>query len=88
MLTDRRITVSWSAVTSATSYVVYQSTTSPTSGFSIVVSGVTATSWSTDTLKKGTYWYAIAAVVGSPNWVSSMSPPTPPRTIDANPRCS
>ena len=86
--TDRTITVSWSSVEHATSYVVYQSTTSATSGYSVVATDVTTTSWLTATLKKGTYWYAVASVVGSSSWISSMSAPTQARTIDANPRCS
>jgi len=84
----RVITVSWSSVEHATSYVVYQSTTSATSGYSVVASDVTTTSWLTATLKKGTYWYAVASVVGSSSWISSMSAPTQARTIDANPRCA
>ena len=84
----RVITVSWSSVEHATSYVVYQSTTSATSGYSVAATDVTTTSWLTATLKKGTYWYAVAAVVGSSSWISAMSAPTEARTIDANPRCS
>jgi hypothetical protein len=87
-LATRVIAVSWSSVEHATSYVVYQSTTSATSGYSVVATDVTTTAWLTATLKKGTYWYAVASVVGSPGWTSSMSAPTQARAIDANPRCS
>ena len=86
-LVARVITVSWSTVEHASSYVVYQSTTSATTGYSVVATDVTTTSWITATLKKGTYWYAVAAVVGSSAWTSPMSAPTQARTIDANPRC-
>lgn len=86
-LTDRTITVTWSEVSHATSYVVYESTTSATAGFSAVATDVTATTWTTATLKKATYWYAVAAVVGSSAWLSPMSSATAPRTIGGTPRC-
>lgn len=84
----RVVDVSWSAVDYATSYVVYQSTTSATAGFSVVASDVTSTNWLSPPLKKGTYWYAVAAVAGAPTWISLMSDPTEARTITTNPRCT
>jgi hypothetical protein len=87
-LTDRSITVTWNAVSDATSYVVYESTTSATGGFSAVATDLTATSWTSGTLKKETYWYAVAVVVGSSTWISPMSAATAARTIATTPRCS
>lgn len=84
----RAVIVSWSSVSYARSYVVYQSTTSAMSGFTPVATDVTTTTWITATLKKGTYWYAVAAVAGSPTWTSSMSSPTQARTITTNQRCT
>jgi hypothetical protein len=85
---DRTITVSWTSVAHATSYTVYESTTSATAGFSAVATGVTGTSWTTGTLKKGTYWYTVAVVVGPSTWTSPMSAPTPGRTIGTSTRCA
>lgn len=85
--TDRSITVSWSPVEHATSYVVYRSTTSATSGFGEVATGITTTTWTDTALKKGTYWYAVAAVAGSPTWISPLSDPSAERTIGTTPRC-
>jgi hypothetical protein len=86
--TDRTITVSWSSVSHATSYVVYRSTTSATAGFSEAATGITTTTWTDIALKKGTYWYAVATVAGSSTWISPMSDPSAARTIGATPRCS
>lgn len=83
----RVIALSWTPVEPATSYVVYQSTTSSTSGFSVVATGVTATAWISATLKKATYWYAVATVAGAPTWASPMSPPSNAVVIGTNPRC-
>lgn len=87
-LLTRVVDLSWSPVDHATSYVVYQSTTSATSGFAVVATDVTTTTWVTAPLKKGTYWYAVAAATGSPAWLSPMSDPTEARTITNNPRCT
>lgn len=84
---DRSIIVSWSPADHATSYVVYRSTTSATSGFGEVATGITTTTWTDTALKKGTYWYTVAAVAGSPTWISPMSDPSAGRTIGTTPRC-
>lgn len=76
----RTITVSWTAVTHA-SYTIYQSTTSATTGYSAVATGVSTTSWTSGTLTANkTYWYEAAAVIGT-NWTSPNSSPTTGRTI-------
>jgi hypothetical protein len=73
------VKVTWSPVAGAT-YTVYQSTTSATSGYSAVASGLSATSWTSGTLSGGTYWYEVAAQMGS-NWASSRSAATAARNI-------
>ncbi|MDX6274916.1 MAG: hypothetical protein QOJ92_2126 [Frankiales bacterium] len=86
---SQKVTVAWTAVTRATSYTVFQSTTSASSGFSVAASGVTATTWTSATLTSGrTYWYQVSASVGS-NWVSPNSASTTGRQIRSSvPNCS
>lgn len=74
------VTVSWAAVTHASSYTVYDSTTSQSTGYSVIAAGVTSTSWTSGTLANGTYWFEVVAVVGN-NWTSPNSLPTASRTI-------
>lgn len=74
------IGVSWSAVARATSYTVYRSTTSATSGFSVLASGVAATSYTTAALLPGTYWFEVESDLNS-TWKGAPSTATAPRTI-------
>jgi hypothetical protein len=74
------VMVSWDDVAQATSYSVYQSTTSPSSGFVEDVTGVVGTSWTSPALASGTYWFEVADDVGT-NWSSSSSSATLPVTI-------
>jgi hypothetical protein len=74
------VMVSWDAVAQATSYSVYQSTTSPSLGFVEDVTGVVGTSWTSPALASGTYWFEVADDVGT-NWSSSSSAATLPLTI-------
>lgn len=76
----KTIKVTWSAVPHATSYTVYESTTSSSSGYSVAASGVATTSWTTGTLANGHYWFEVAALAGT-NWVSSKSAATARTTI-------
>ena len=85
---SRTVTVTWTAAAYATSYVVYQSTTSSTAGFSVVATGVTDVTWTSSVLKKGTYWYAVATVTGAASWTSAMSTSSDARSIATSPRCS
>jgi hypothetical protein len=79
-----KITVSWSAVPKATSYTVYESTTSSTSGFSAVASGVTTTSWTSANLATGhKYWFEVAALIGS-KWTSVPSSSTGSSTVNGS----
>ncbi len=81
--TSKTIKVSWNAVTHATSYPVYDSTTSATGTYSLVASGVSTTSWTSGTLTAGTnYWFEVVTVIGS-NWVSAKSSATAESTINS-----
>jgi hypothetical protein len=82
-----KIQVSWNAVTNA-NYDVYQSTTSASTGYSLVSSGVTTTSWASGTLANGKYWFEVSAVFGS-NWQGVNSSASGSSTIQtANPTCA
>ena len=84
----KTVKVAWSAVTHATSYTVSQSSTSATSGYSVVATGVTARNWTTGSLSTGKYWYAVAATVGT-HWASVHSSGVGSRTIaDVTPLCN
>lgn len=82
------VAVSWSAVSRA-KYTVYQSSTSSTSGFTQVATGLTATSWTSPTLAAGrSYWFQVAASVGT-NWKSARSTASAGRLIrNSSPICS
>lgn len=80
------IAVSWSAVTRATSYSIYQSTTSATSGYAPAATGLTATSWTSPGLGTATYWYEVTAVTGT-YWQSLDSSATAPISISVSLLC-
>jgi hypothetical protein len=86
---QNKLTVTWGAVTRATSYTLYYSITSSSSGFLVAATGLTSTSWSSPSLSSGrTYWFQVSASVGS-NWVSPNSASTVGRQIkNSNPICS
>jgi hypothetical protein len=77
-----RFILAWTATPRAAAYTVQQSTTSSTTGFSTVATGVASTNWTSPDLGNGTYWYRVVAVLG--NWSSSSSAATAPRTITGN----
>jgi len=85
--TAKTIKVTWSAVTHATNYSVYDSTTSASGAYSLMASGVT-TPWTSAALTTGTnYWFEVVANIGS-HWTSAMSAATAESTINgANPFC-
>jgi len=85
---SKTIKVSWTAVTHATNYAVYDSTTSATGPYSSIASGVATTSWTSGTLTTGTnYWFEVTVNFGS-NWVSAKSSATGESTINGvNPFC-
>ena len=78
--TSKTIKVSWSAATHATSYSVYQSTTSATAGYTLAVRGVTTTSWTSGTLPAATHWFEVVVVSGT-KWTSANSAATSQATI-------
>jgi hypothetical protein len=78
--TARTVKVSWAAITHATAYAVYQSTTTVGGTYSLVMSGVTTTSWTTAVLSTGNYWFEVVADIGT-NWASAKSAATAQRTI-------
>jgi hypothetical protein len=71
----KTIKVTWSAVTHASSYSVYKSTTSSSSGFSVTATGVVGVSWTSGTLSNATYWFQMAADIGT-NWLGANSAST------------
>jgi hypothetical protein len=78
------VKVSWSSVTHATNYSVYESKTSSSSGYSLAAT-VTAptTSWTSGSLSSGDYWFEIAVAIGT-NWTSAKSSATSQRTIGSS----
>jgi len=76
----KTVKVTWTAVTHGTSYTIDQSTTSSSSGFSSVATGVAGTSWTSASLANGNYWYRVVGFVGT-NWASAQSSSTAQRTI-------
>lgn len=74
------IKVTWGAVAHASAYTVYQSTTSSTSGFSVVASGVTTLSYTQSGLGLGSYWFKVATSIGT-NWLGPMSASTAQKMI-------
>ena len=82
--TSKTIKVSWTAVSHATTYTVYDSTTSATGTYSSIATGVTTTSWISGTFNAGTnYWFEVTVSVGS-NWTSAKSSATGESTINTH----
>jgi cellulose 1,4-beta-cellobiosidase len=81
------VTVTWSAVAGASSYTVYDSTTSATGTYTSKAAGQTGTSW-TGTLTNGHYWFEVAAYQGT-HWTSAKSAPTGETTVaSSTPECT
>jgi hypothetical protein len=76
----RTVKVSWTAVTHATTYAVWESTTTAGGTYTQVMSGVTTTSWTTGVLGTGHYFFEVVANVGT-NWASAKSAATAQRTL-------
>ena len=85
--TAKTITVTWTAVAHAT-YVIYQSTTSATAGYSAVAT-TAAPSWTSGNLSSGlTYWYEVSSLIGG-SWLSARSAATAGHAIRSSaPLCS
>ena len=74
--------MTWNAVTHATTYSVYDATTSANGTYSLVASRVSATLWTSGTLTSGTnYWFEVVARVGS-NWARAKSSASAESTIN------
>jgi len=86
--TAKTITVTWSAVTHATGYTIYDSTTSATGSYSQIGTSTTSP-WTSSTLTSGTnYWFEVVANIGS-NWSSVKSSATGESTINSSsPYCA
>lgn len=86
---QEKITVSWTAVSHATSYTILDSTTSATGSYGSEATGQTGTSWTSGSLAAGNYWFKVEAYVGS-NWVSTTSTATAESTIrtSGSPKCT
>lgn len=78
--TATTVTVGWNPVANATAYAILQSTISATSGFAVVATGISGSSWTSGGLATGTYWFEVSATVGS-NWTSPASTAAGPRII-------
>jgi hypothetical protein len=78
----KKVTVSWAAVTHATAYAIYQSSTTATGTYALQTS-VTTTTWTSAALATGNYWYEVVANIGT-NWASTKSPATAQRTVSGS----
>ncbi len=81
------IAVTWNPVLNASSYDVYQSTTSSSTGYVLAESDVPGTSWTTGSLAMGNYWFEVSASVGA-FWAGPNSTATAPRTVTLDLACS
>ena len=79
--------ISWTAVTGATSYTIYDSTTGSTGTYGSYAASVTSNPYTTSNLSSGTYYFKVAAVVGS-TWVGVQSTATAGHQIqNSQPNC-
>jgi hypothetical protein len=84
---EREVTVTWNAVTDASNYSVFKSTTL-TGSYLSAATKVTGTSWTSGTLAAGTVYFKVEALVGT-NWVSAESTATGETTLStSNPECT
>ena len=83
----KTIKVTWTSVTHATGYTIYDSTTSATGTYASIGTATTSP-WTSGTLTSGTnYWFEVIADIGS-NWSSVKSSATGESTINAaSPYC-
>jgi hypothetical protein len=78
----KKVTVSWTAITHATGYAIYQSTTTATGTYTLQAT-VTTTTWTSAALATGSYWYEVVTDIGT-NWASAKSTATAQRTISSS----
>jgi hypothetical protein len=81
--TTRTVKVTWTAVAKATSYTVYDATTSATGTYTSVASGVTTASWTSGTLAAANYWFEVVAFTGT-NWSGPKSTASPESTTTSS----
>jgi hypothetical protein len=75
------IIITWTAVSPPeTTYTIYKSTTSATTGFSTIATGVSGTTFTVSGLAIASYWFTVQGVAGA-NWMGSMSAATVKRSI-------
>ncbi len=86
--TAKQITVSWAAVTEATTYTVYESTTGAGGIYSSTAADQTGLSWTSGNLSTNSYWFKVTAYIGT-KWISTKSAHTGQLTISpSSPNCS
>ena len=79
---SNQVTVTWNAVTRASTYSVYYSSVSSSGPYSLLASGIAGTSYTTGGLAVATFWFEVAAVTGT-YWQGPNSAATAGRTIVA-----
>jgi hypothetical protein len=77
------IKVTWTAVNRATTYAIYDATTSASGTYSAVATGVTATTWTSATLSAANYWFEVVAYTGT-KWIGTKSVATAESTISSS----
>lgn len=78
------IKVTWSAVARATTYAIYDATTSASGTYSAVATGVTTTTtWTSGTLSTANYWFEVVAHTGT-KWIGTKSVATAESTISSS----
>lgn len=82
----KEVTLTFSSVTHATSYTLYHSSTS-TGTYTSLVTGITASPYTTAALSAATYYFKIAAVF-STNWSSPESAATTTARVISSSSCS
>jgi fibronectin type 3 domain-containing protein len=79
VLLNDKIVVSWSAVTHASAYQVYDAT-SANGTYTTIGSTVTTTTQTVTIATTGSYWFKVQALAGT-HWTSPQSTAAGPRTI-------
>jgi hypothetical protein len=79
--------VSWTPVTAATRYAVYEATSSGSGPYHVVAGRVSATTWTSGDLDNGHHWFEVAAGVGSDPLGSPSSPTGETRVQNGSRRC-
>jgi hypothetical protein len=79
----KTIRVTWTGVSRATSYAVYDATTSASGTYSAVATGVATTTWTSASLSSANYWFEVAAYSGT-NWIGTRSVASAESTISSS----